>query len=351
MWTCFTHFTLKTCVFHLPYSRVCRSQSGYSRRSKDLHSLIGISDSLRSSKYGSSRIPHHSSSRGDSPGRGSAYSSSRTSPSRDYNNPSGSSYRNSGNTLSSLVGLSTFKQHSQFGDSSQVNRSSGSNRYDRSRVSLCRKSMAPTSSSSSLDFSRNSNGGGGPYQHSTGYNNGEDTSPSGRHQSRSHRRSNYVASSRSGSSSLERKDGEKKDRHASRSTDRPKRDSSRRKSSRRTSTDNSHPYPAATSSPRRHLRESTVSTPEPSNAKPTEGPNDSRERCRSVVKHKDSRTKSNLSSHEQQKNTVMSTANDETLSKLQRERMELLMKLSMLQTQSSSQVQAPCQPLQRQCNG
>ncbi|KAL5108642.1 Msx2-interacting protein [Taenia crassiceps] len=306
------------------------SQGGFNRRTKDLATLIGSADLSRSSKYGYNRSSHHSSSRNGSPVRGSLYS--RGSPSREYTNLSGASFRNSGGgLLSSLIGISNYKHHSCSGDSPRAS----SNR-DRSRYSQCRKSVAP----SSLECSRMSNGGGS-YQHPMGYSNG-DVSPH-RQQSWSNGRKYHYAASTCSDSSVERKQDKKESRSHKQGSDRQRMGSSKRKASHRTSLEHHRhrddPSSPQMSSSRRHPRNSAISTPELSQpTKSGEGGGDPHNGTRHVSKGKT--VEVSRSFGQQQKVSVMSTcsSNGETLTKLQRERMELLMKLSMVQTKHKSEV-------------
>lgn len=307
-----------------------RSQSGFNRRTKDLAALIGSADPSRSSKYGYNRSSHHSSSRNGSPVRGSIYS--RGSPSREYNTLSGASFRNSGGgLLSSLVGLSNYKHHSCPGDSPRAS----SNR-DRSRYSQCRKSVAPNS----LECSRMSNGGGS-YQHPVGYSNG-DVSPH-RQQSWSNGRKYHYAASTCSDSSVERKQDKKESRSHKQGLERQRMGSSKRKASHRTTFEHHRhrddPSSPQVSSSRRHLRNSAVSTPELNQpTKSGDGGGDPHNATRHVNKGKT--VEVSRSFGQQQKISVMSTctSNGETLTKLQRERMELLMKLSMVQTKHKSEI-------------
>lgn len=298
------------------------SQSGFSRRSKDFNGM-GLCDSSRSGKYISSRSSHHSNSRCDSPGRVSVYSSSRTSPSKDYNNnPAVSTFRTSANGLTGSVGICSSK-HPGDSASTQINSRSTSSRYDRSRASQCRKSMAP-----SLDYSRSFNGLS-YQQHSTlGHGNADELNPL-RHQSRSHRRSQHATSSASDSSSLERKQPRGEYRTHKNGSDRSKRDRNiKHKSSLRYADENALLAPSTMSTtlipPRqdesvhRRLRESTLSTPEQSCNLVNEV--NIRDRSRSVAKPE------NIAP---QRPHALSMQPNETLTKLQHERSELLMKLSM----------------------
>ncbi|KAH9285043.1 Uncharacterized protein ECG_02667 [Echinococcus granulosus] len=304
------------------------SQSGFNRRTKDLAALVGSADPSRSSKYGYIRSSHHSSSRNGSPVRGSIYS--RSSPSREYSNLPGASFRSSGSgLLSTLIGLSSYKRHPCSGDSPRA-----SSTRDRSRYSQCRKSLAPNS----LECSRMSNGGGS-YQHSMGYSN--DVSPH-RQQPWSNGRKSHYATSTCSDSSVEPKQDKKESRSHKQVLERQRRGSSKRKTSHRISLERHRhrddpPSPQPISS-RRHLRNSAVPTPELSQPmKSGEGGSDSYSATRRVSKGKAAEVSRSFG-HQQK--TVMSTcsSNGETLTKLQRERMELLMKLSMVQTKHKFEV-------------
>ncbi|EUB61012.1 Protein split ends [Echinococcus granulosus] len=143
-------------------------------------------------------------------------------------------------------------------------------------------------------------------------------------------------------SSVEPKQDKKESRSHKQVLERQRRGSSKRKTSHRISLERHRhrddpPSPQPISS-RRHLRNSAVPTPELSQPmKSGEGGSDSYSATRRVSKGKAAEVSRSFG-HQQK--TVMSTcsSNGETLTKLQRERMELLMKLSMVQTKHKFEV-------------
>ncbi|KAM7533279.1 hypothetical protein Aperf_G00000128021 [Anoplocephala perfoliata] len=285
------------------------SQGGFGRRNKDLAALIGLTDSSRLNKYGYSRSSHHSNSHNGSPNRGSIYS--RNSPSRDFGNLPGSSFRGS-------------------------------------KYSQCRKSMAP----SLFDCSRMPNGGGS-YQHSVGYNHDE-MSPHRQLPWTNSRKSHYAVSTCSDSSTVERKQGKKESSLSHKQPSERPRISSKRKSSHRTNLERHRHNREDPSSPqmgssRRYLREPTVSTPDSNQLlRPIEANGESHSAVGSI-KHAPNRAKlsdcSRTSVDQQhQKSFLAPSSNGDALSKLHRERDELLMKLSLLTTKQQAIAAPSTQP-------
>ncbi|VDN96181.1 unnamed protein product [Rodentolepis nana] len=293
-------------------------------RHKEIAALLGLanSSSRLNKSYGYSRSSHHCSSRNVSPSRSSVYS--RSSPSRDFNNVSISGFRGSGSgngLLSSLIGLPSYKHESSS--------------RDRSKYVQSRKSVAPTT----YDCPRGMSNGGGSYQHSVGYNSVE-ISPHRQLPSwSSSRRSQYAASTCSDSSSVERKpESLKRDvSHFHKHTSEHQRSSNRRKSSHRVSSER-HRHsredptsPQMVSSSRRYLRESTGSTPESN--QPPKSSMDAESGDSHIPSSKNNRTKL-----PEPKTPLTSESNGDTLSKLHRERYELLMKLNQLSTKKKTEV-------------
>ena len=195
---------------------------------------------------------------------------------------------------------------------------------------------------SSLDCSRTSNGPGShQQQHSTGYSN-DGVSPHRQQlwSNNSNRKSHYAASTCS-ESSVERKSEKKDSRSHKQISDHQSKESGKRKLNR-TSLER-HRYKGdlspQVSSSRQHLRETVVSASESSHiAKSTEAGSGSRGGAKHASKGK--LAGASRSFDLQQKTPTLSTcsSNGETLSKLQRERVELLLKLNMLQTQHKTGV-------------
>ncbi|VDL43960.1 unnamed protein product [Hymenolepis diminuta] len=297
-------------------------------RHKEIVALLGLSNSSSrlNKSYGYSRSSHHGISRNVSPSRGSVYS--RNSPARDFNNLSGSSFRGSGGgsgLLSSLIGLPSYKHESSS--------------RDRSKYSQSRKTMAPTS----YDCSRGISNGGGSYQHSVGYNSVE-ISPHRQMSSwNSSRKSQYAASTCSDSSSVERKpESLKRDAsHSHKHISEHQRTSSKRKSSHRANLER-HRHsrddptsPQLVSSSRRYLRESTGSTPE------------SNQHSKSFMDATNGESRIPSSKHKtklpEPKTPLTSESSGDTLSKLHRERYELLMKLNQLSTKKKTDAESSTQ--------